>query len=271
VKRSRFPVATLLSCLAFFYLPLAVIFIGSFNNSRFGGTWRGFTLRYYRQLFQDREIWLCIQNTLLAAVLSTVVCMALGTLAAFALHRYRGRLQFFHSALVYTPLVVPEILMGISLLLFFVTIGAELGMGTILVGHITFCVSYVAMTVLGRLQDFDFTLIDAARDLGAGSWTAVRKILLPLLAPGILAGGLLAFTLSLDDFVVTFFVSGPTSKTLPIYIFSSIRHGSPTKISALSAILVVVTFLVAVASRLIGDRCLCRTREANPDRDGVSA
>ena len=158
-----------------------------------------------------------------------------------------------------------------SLLLFFVTIGAELGMGTILIGHITFCMSYVAMTVLGRLQDFDFTLIDAARDLGAGSWTAVRKILLPLLAPGILSGGLLAFTLSLDDFVVTFFVSGPASKTLPLYIFSSILHGSPTKISALSAILIAVTFLVAVASRLIGDRYVRRTRETKPGQDGVSA
>ena len=123
-------------------------------------------------------------------------------------------------------------------------------MWTIFAGHVTFCASYVAMTVLGRLQDFDFTLVDAARDLGAGRWTAARKILLPLLAPGILAGGLLAFTLSLDDFVVTFFVSGPSSKTLPIYIYSSIKHGSPTKINALSSILLTVTFLAALASRL---------------------
>lgn len=144
--------------------------------------------------------------------------------------------------------------MGMSLLLFFVAVGANLGMTTIFIGHVTFCLSYVAMTVLGRLQDFDFTLIDAARDLGAGSWTATRKILLPLIAPGILAGGLLAFTLSLDDFVVTFFVSGTGSKTLPIYIYSSIKHGSPTKINALSSILLAVTFIAAVLSRLVASR-----------------
>ncbi len=254
MKRSSFPFITLALCFVFFYLPLAVMVAGSFNDSRFGGSWRGFTWKYYLQLFRDREIWICLENTLIIAVASTLTCMVLGTLAAFALHRYRTRLQFFHNILVYIPLVVPEILMGMSLLLFFVALGKDRGMGTIYAGHVTFCLSYVAMTVLGRLQDFDFTLIDAARDLGASSWTATRKILLPLRAPGILAGGLLAFTLSLDDFVVTFFVSGPSSKTLPLYIYSSIKHGSPTKINALSAILLVVTFLAAFASRLIGNR-----------------
>ena len=254
MKRSWFPFATLVGCFVFFYLPLLVMVVGSFNNSRFGGAWRGFTLKYYQQLFRDREIWTCLENTLIIAFASTITCMALGTLAAFALHRYRSKLQFFHNTLVYTPLVVPEILMGMSLLLFFVALGVGLGMTTIFIGHVTFCLSYVAMTVLGRLQDFDFTLIDAARDLGASSWTATRKILLPLIAPGILAGGLLAFTLSLDDFVVTFFVSGTGAKTLPIYIYSSIKHGSPTKINALSSILLVVTFLVAFVSRLISNR-----------------
>ncbi len=262
MKRSFFPFATLLATLTFFYLPLAVMVVGSFNDSRFGGAWRGFTWKYYIQLFRDREIWTCLENTLIIACLSTITCMALGTLAAFALNRYRTRLQFIHNTLVYIPLVVPEILMGMSLLLFFVALGAELGMTTIYIGHVTFCISYVAMTVLGRLQDFDFTLIDAARDLGASSWTATRKILLPLLAPGILAGGLLAFTLSLDDFVVTFFVSGTGSKTLPIYIYSSIKHGSPTKINALSAILLAMTFLGAVISKAISNRYGKETRKA---------
>lgn len=254
MKRSVFPFLTLIATLVFFYLPLGVVVIGSFNNSRFGGAWRGFTWKYYQQLLRDREIWTCLENTLIIACCSTLVCMVLGTLAAFALHRYRTRLQFFHNALVYIPLVVPEILMGMSLLLFFVALGVGLGMGTIFIGHVTFCISYVAMTVLGRLQDFDFTLIDAARDLGASSWTATRKILLPLIAPGIIAGGLLAFTLSLDDFVVTFFVSGTGSKTLPIYIYSSIKHGSPTKINALSTILLAVTFAGALISRLVSNR-----------------
>lgn len=254
MKRSIFPYFTLAACMMFFYLPLAVMIIGSFNNSRFGGAWRGFTLKYYQQLFRDREIWICVENTLIIALASTATCILLGSFAAFALHRYRSRLQFFHTALIYIPLVVPEILMGISLLLFFAALGLDLGMTTIYIGHVTFCISYVAMTVLGRLQDFDFTLLEAARDLGASSWTATRKILLPLLAPGIFAGGLLAFTLSLDDFVVTFFVSGAGSKTLPIYIYSSIKHGSPTKINALSAILLIVTFLAAFISRLVTNR-----------------
>ncbi len=251
MRKSRLPYVTLIATLAFFYLPLAVMVTGSFNNSRFGGAWRGFTWKYYEQLLRDREVWTCLENTLIIAFLSTVTCMVLGTLAAFALNRYRTKLQFFHNTLVYTPLVVPEILMGMSLLLFFVAIGAEPGMATIFAGHVTFCISYVAMTVMGRLQDFDFGLIDAARDLGASSWTATRKILLPLIAPGIVAGGLLAFTLSMDDFVVTFFVSGTGSKTLPIYIYSSIKHGSPTKINALSTILLAVTFLGAIIGRFL--------------------
>ena len=251
MRKSKLPYVTLIAILAFFYLPLAVMVMGSFNDSRFGGAWRGFTWKYYRQLFADGEVWTCVENTLIIALSSTAACMALGTLAAFALHRYHTRLQFFHNALVYTPLVVPEILMGMSLLLFFVAVGADLGMATIFIGHVTFCISYVAMTVIGRLQDFDFGLIDAARDLGASPWTATRKILLPLIAPGIVAGGLLAFTLSMDDFVVTFFVSGTGSKTLPIYIYSSIKHGSPTKINALSTILLAVTFAGAVVGRVL--------------------
>lgn len=253
MKRNWFPYFTLVATLIFFYLPLAVMVVGSFNNSRFGGKWRGFTWKYYQQLLADREIWVCVENTIIIALASTLVCMILGTLAAFALNRYHTKLQFFHNTLVYTPLVVPEILMGMSLLLFFVAYDIGLGMFTIFIGHVTFCISYVAMTVLGRLQDFDFTLIDAARDLGANSWTATRKVLLPLLAPGIIAGGLLAFTLSMDDFVVTFFVSGTGAKTLPIYIYSSIKHGSPTKINALSTILLAITFAGAIAGRLITD------------------
>ncbi|MDR3211593.1 MAG: ABC transporter permease [Planctomycetota bacterium] len=254
MKRSLFPGLTLVFCLVFFYLPLAVVVVGSFNDSRFGGDWRGFTLKYYNQLLRDREIRGALENTLVIAFWSTLTCMVLGTMAAFALHRHRSRLQFFHLSLIYSPLVAPEILMGISLLLFFGAVGADLGMTTIYLGHVTFCLSYVAMTVLGRLQDFDFSLIDAARDLGASSWTATRKILLPVIAPGIIAGGLLAFTLSLDDFVVTFFLSGAGSKTLPIYIYSSIKRGSTTKLNALSAILLVVTFLVVIISHFTAGR-----------------
>jgi spermidine/putrescine transport system permease protein len=179
----------------------------------------------------------------------------LGTSAAFALHRYGTRLQRLHYTLVYTPLVVPDILMGMSLLLFFVAAGAGLGLCTIVLAHVTFCVSYVAMVILARLQDFDFSVIEAAQDLGAGWWTATRRVLLPLLAPGIAAGALLAFTLSVDDFVITFFVAGPGSTTLPIHIYSMIKHSKHMPmINALSSVLLAATFVMVWGSQRLTRR-----------------
>ena len=249
MKQSRLPLIITLLLLAFFYLPILVLVITSFNASRFGTTWEGWSLNWYRRLVQEREILHALSNTLIIAVSATVVSVILGSTAAFALHLYKTRLQRFHYALIYTPLVVPEILMGISLLLFFVALRMELGLFTIFLAHVTFCISYVAMVVLGRLQDFDFTIVEAAQDLGAGWWTSTWRVLLPLLAPGILAGGLLAFTLSIDDFVITFFVAGPGSTTLPIRIYSMIKHGSPPLINALSTLLLLITFLVVWASQ----------------------
>jgi spermidine/putrescine transport system permease protein len=246
---------TTVAVLLFFYLPILVLVVNSFNASRFGGTWDGWTLKWYAKLFTQRDIWMALQNTLIIAVAATAVSVILGTTAAFALHRYgRSRLQRIHYSLIYTPLVVPEILMGISLLLFFVAIGADLGLVTIFLAHVTFCTSYVAMVVLARLQDFDFSVIEAAQDLGAGWWTTTWKVLLPLLAPGIAAGGLLAFTLSIDDFVISFFVAGPGSTTLPIRIYSMIKFGSPPLINALSTLLLVVTFTLVAASQRLTER-----------------
>ena len=249
MKRSLFPFLVLVFVLVFFYLPIMVLVINSFNASRFGGTWEGLSLRWYVQLWSEREIWHALRNTLIIAVTATTISTFLGTMAAFALHRFAGRLQQFHYILIYTPLVVPEILTGISLLLFFAAIGLELSLFTIFLAHVTFCISYVAMVVLARLQDFDFSVIEAAQDLGASWWTATRRVLLPLLAPGIAAGGLLAFTLSVDDFVISFFVAGAGSTTLPIRIYSMIKHGSPLLINALSTILLVVTFVAVWLSQ----------------------
>jgi spermidine/putrescine transport system permease protein len=249
VKRSRLPLAVTWLLVAFFYLPIAVVVIDSFNGARFGGRFEGPTLDWYRRLLEHREIWRAVVNSLVIALGATAASVALGTTGAFALHRYRSRLQRAHYALVYTPLVVPEILIGIGLLLFFGALGLELGLGTIFLAHVTFCLSYVAMVVLGRLQDFDDAVIEAAQDLGAGWWTIAWRVLLPLLAPGILAGGLLAFTLSIDDFVISFFVAGPGSTTLPIRIYSMIKHGTPPLINALSTLLLVVTFGAAWLSR----------------------
>lgn len=249
MKRSAIPGLIAVLVLIFFYLPIAMLALQSFNGSRFGGSWEGFSLIWYERLFEHRGVWMAAKNSLMVALWSTLASVVLGTLAGWALHRHRTRLQSGHLMLVYSPLVVPDVLMGISLLLFFVHFSISLGLVTIIIAHTTFCVSYVALVVLSRLQDFDFHLIEAAQDLGAGWGTIIIKILLPLLGPGILAGALLAFTLSIDDFVITFFVSGPGSTTLPVQIYSMMRHGTPTLINALSVIFMTATFTLVILSQ----------------------
>jgi spermidine/putrescine transport system permease protein len=248
MRRSRFPFIVTMAVLFFFYLPIIILIVNSFNASRFESGWQGFSLMWYKRLFHEPEIWRAARNSLLIA--AAAVSLVIGTTAAIALHRFaRSRLQRFHFGLVYTPLVVPEILMGISLLMLFVTAGVELGLFTIFLAHVTFCISFVAMTVLARLQDFDESIVEAAQDLGAGWWATTRRVLLPMLLPGLIAGGLLAFTLSIDDFVITFFVAGPGSTTLPIRVYSMIKYGSPPLINALSTILLVLTFTAVAASQ----------------------
>ena len=249
MKHSRLPLIITAAILVFFYLPILVLVVNSFNSSRFGSSWEGWSLVWYSRLLVHREIWHALTNSLIIAVSSSVISVLLGTTAAVALHRYSTRLQKAHYMLIYTPLLMPEILMGISMLLFFIALGMDLGLVTIFLAHVTFCISFVAMVVLGRLQDFDFSIIEAAQDLGANWWTATWKVLVPLLMPGLVAGGLLAFTLSIDDFVITFFVAGPGSTTLPIRIYSMIKHGSPPLINALSTILLVVTFAAVYLSQ----------------------
>jgi spermidine/putrescine transport system permease protein len=255
MKRKAFPLVVLLLVLLFLYLPIIVLAANSFNASRFGGTWEGFTLKWYSQLAGDREVWAAFGNSLLVATGATLVSCLLGTTAALALHRWESRLQTLHYGLIYTPLVIPEILMGISLLLTFTAVGMDCGLHTILLAHATFCVSYVTMTVLARLQDFDDSLIEAARDLGANAWVSFLRVQLPLLLPGIVSGGLLAFTLSIDDFVITFFVAGPGSSTLPLKVYSMIKHSPKLPvINCLSTVMLLLTFVLVLSSRIIQNR-----------------
>jgi len=250
MNRSRLPLFTTIVLLVFFYVPIVLLVLNSFNASRFSTGWTGFTFSWYAKLFKDEAIWSALTNTLIIAASSTLTAMVLGTMAAFAIHRYRSRLQRIHYTLIYTPLVVPDILMGISLLLFFVAMGLKLSLATICIAHVTFCISYVAMVVLARLQDFDFSVIEASQDLGANWWQTTWRVLVPMLAPGIMAGGLLAFTLSIDDFVITFFVSGPGSTTLPVHIYGMIKRSRNLPIiNALSTILLVITFLAVWSSQ----------------------
>ncbi len=245
MKRSLFPFVMTLAVLAFLYLPILILIFNSFNESRFGGVWSGFSLKWYQKLFEEKAVWTALKNSLIVGVSSTVAATILGSLAAFAIYRYkRSKVQKLHYGLIYTPLILPDILMGISLLLFFVFLNIKLGLFTIFLAHTTFCLSYVTMVVLSRLQNFDYAMVEAAQDLGANTWQIFRKVLLPFLAPGIAAGALLAFTLSIDDFVITFFVSGPGSTTLPVYVYGMIKFGSPPLINALSAIMLVATSLI---------------------------
>jgi spermidine/putrescine transport system permease protein len=243
--------------LAFLYLPIVVLVVNSFNLSKFGGEWLGFTFKWYETLFSPRnsDIWVAFERSLIVASVATLGSCALGTTAAMALHRWKGRLQTSHYGLIYTPLVMPEILMGISLLMMFAAFGIQCGMLTIMIAHVTFCVSYVTMTVLARLQDFDDRVIEAAYDLGASPWYAFWKVTLPILLPGIVAGGLLAFTLSIDDFVITFFVTGPGADTLPLKIYSMIKHSRQMPvINSLSTMMLVMTCVLVAVSRFVSNR-----------------
>lgn len=249
MRRSRLPGVITAVVILFLFAPLVVLVVNSFNASRFGGEWDGFTWAWYEKLWAADEVWEALTVTLKIAVSASLTAMVLGTLAAYVLHRFRSWLQGAHSMLVTLPLVMPDILMGMSLLFLFILTGVETGLLTIWIAHVTFCLSFVTMVVLGRLQDFDFTLIDAARDLGATRAQAVRKVLLPLLLPGVLAGGLLAFTLSIDDYVITFFVSGPGTTTLPVRVAGMMRTSrSLPMINALSTLLICSTFVLAALS-----------------------
>lgn len=231
--------------LVFLYFPILVLVLNSFNASRYGATWEGWSLRWYELLFsgRSRDIWDALERSLVVGVAASLSSMILGTTAAWVLHHYRTRLQQAHFGLIYLPIVAPDILMGISLAIFFVTLETSRGLGAIAVAHVTFCISYVALAVLARLQDFDRSVVDAARDLGASRWQALVRVIIPLLAPGILAGGLLAFTLSIDDFVITFFVKGVGTDTLPLKIYSMTKHTKEMPvINALSTLLLTFTF-----------------------------
>lgn len=262
-RRSRFPLFVTLLTLIFLYAPLIVVGVASFNKSKYGGKWDGFSMVWYEKLFHSDRVWEALGNTLFIALIATVISTVLGTLAALALYRMKNKIyKGVYNALVYTPLVVPDILMGMSLLLLFVliikTFGTltgipiELGMTTIIIAHVTFCMSYVTMVVLGRLQEFDKSLLEAAQDLGASGLYTFFHVTLPVIMPGIIAGALFAFTLSIDDFVITFFVKGAGDTTLPIFIQSSIKHGRELPmLNALSVIFLILTFILVFVTQIL--------------------
>ena len=233
---------------AFLYAPLAIVVAYSFNDSRLNAEWVGFTLSWYHKLFGNEKMLKAAWNSLVIGLTASAVSTVLGTMAGYAMYRYRMRLL---PVLVLAPIAIPEILMGVSLLIFFVMLNITLGMVSIMLSHIAFCVGFVAIVVRSRLAGMDESLTEAARDLGATPWQAFRLVTLPLIMPGVVAGALMAFTLSIDDFVITFFTAGVGSSTLPLQIYTMVKIAVTPEVNAVSTLLMLLTLaLILIASRL---------------------
>ena len=257
----RWPIrAWLVMVTIYLYAPLVTLMAFSFNNSRRNIVWRGFTLDYYVAVFQDTDLLVAFGNSLTIAAVSTVISVILGALTALTLWRFRFPFKPVLEGALALPIVVPEICMGVAMLVFFTQVlpwptqlAWPLNLGAIIISHISFSFSFVAIVIRARLASFNRELEEAAKDLGAGEWRIFRDILAPHMKPGLLAGALLAFTLSLDDFVITFFTSGPDTTTFPVKVYSMVRFSVTPEVNAASTILIVLTIaLTALALRLQG-------------------
>ncbi len=244
----------------FLYAPIVVLIIFSFNDSRRGGNviWRGFTTDYYVKAANNASLIEAFVNSLAIAVISTIFAVILGAITAIVLWRFRFPLKPGYEGLVALPIVIPEICMGVAIAVFFSSMGLYVSPGTlwpfnltnIIIAHITFSFPFAAMVIRTRLNNFNREMEEAAKDLGASEFQVFRDILLPHMKPGLIAGGLLAFTLSLDDFVITFFTSGPDTVTFPVKVYSMVRFSVTPEINAASTVLILITLvLTAIAMR----------------------
>jgi len=240
----------------FFYAPIALLVLFSFSDDQLVGRWGGFTLNWYREFADNDEVQSALGVSVRVALLSTLISVVLGTMAGLALERYRFRGNKFFDALLYLPVIIPDVTMAVMMLLFFTSlddlIGLQVtkGFSTITLSHIAFSISFVSIVVRARLAGMNETLEEAAQDLYASRWQAFRFVTLPLIMPGIVGGALLALTLSLDDVVITQFVSGPGSNTLPVYVFGLIRRGVSPLINAVSVVMLGASVILVVLSLL---------------------
>ena len=241
--------------IAYFCLPIAVMIVFGFNDTkgRLNLRWQGFTLTWYRDLFSIPALSTALRNSLLIAVITTVVATVLGTMVGIALGRYRFRGKGLYDLVIFSSISAPELVLGASLLSLFVTSQITRGFLTILIAHIMFSLAFVAVTVRARVLGLDPTLEEAAQDLGADPWTTFRKITLPLLAPGIVAGALLAFALSIDDYVVTSFVNGQV-ETFPIWVYGATRIGVPPQVNVMGTLIFLGGVAIAVGNALLARR-----------------
>lgn len=237
------------------YFPIVVLVVMSFNQSKIGYHWGGFSLKWYESLFHNQAMidafWHSIWLGLAAATISTMI----GTLTALALHRYDFKGKGLLNGLLFVLMMSPEIVLAISLLALFLLIGLRLGFVSLLIAHITFCLPFVVITVFARLSSLDERLLEAARDLGANEWTMIRTVLIPVIFPAVMAGWLLAFTLSLDDVVVSTFVTGPSYEILPLRIYSMVRVGLKPEVNAIGTLMLVASlFFVALSQWILKRR-----------------
>lgn len=250
----------------FLYAPLAVLVIFSFNDSRRNVVWRGFTTKYYEKALGNDQLVEALLNSLTIAALATIVSLALGTVSAVMLWRFRFPLKGAVDGTISLPIIVPEICLGVAFLMFFAGIGWPTGLvwpfnlGAITIAHITFCFPFVTMVVRSRLASFNREQEEAAKDLGASEWQMFRDVLIPHLKPALVAGALLSFTLSLDDFVITYFTSGPDTITFPVKVYSMVRFSVTPEVNAASTLLIVLTVILTfLALKLQGVKTIAET------------
>lgn len=240
----------LLFIFIFLYVPIFIIVIYSFDKSKSNSEWTGFTLQWYQKLLQDDNTLEALKNSLTVAISSSLISAVVGTLGAVGLYKNEFKGKGIINMLLYIPVIIPEIIMGVSLLACFSALNVKLGTTTLILAHTTFCIPFVLINVNARLAGFDHNIEEAALDLGASKLKVFSTVTLPLIFPGVLAGTMLAFALSMDDVIINFFVSGPESTTLPIRIFSMIRFGLSPEINALCAAMLVITLITFIISQI---------------------
>lgn len=235
----------------FLYIPIAVLILWSFNESKYGTKWKGVSLVWYESLLNNSSLMTAAGNSLLVALLSATAAAIIGTLAAVAVYRYSFRGRKFLTGMIYIVMMAPDIVMGISLLVLFMFMHLNIGFTTLLLSHITFNIPFVFITVYSRLNGFDKNILNAANDLGASEFQAVRHVLIPMMMPAIFAGWLLGFTLSMDDVMISFFVTGPTFEILPLRIYSMVKLGVKPEVNALCTVMFTLSLIIVMISQIL--------------------